>query len=1450
MVSAERPPGSPEGILALATVWRTAATNAEQAATTLDSAKNDIGTGALKLQGDFVSKLTEAVSPVPGELRKLSIGYTACAQAIEKYANTLRDAQVTWDRETTEAETATCNERSAALDLDSLAPGWSAEADPSLDTDRYLNSQLNGQPDLRPQMSEAWQRYKAAQGMAARRNDLAAQARSMRDDAEQTCANEINAALDKAEIRDANAAMQFLNKLKDSMPSWDDFVKFCETASAVLGVVAMFAGPLAPVLGALALVATAVVVADKAMKLARGEISWKGMVGELAMVALNKVGGKALRAGWKAYKKSDLSKTVSGMAHRGADKVIPNRLSDAARNKVHRQVCKVTGHPVDVATGKVFTSFTDLELPGPLPLSLDRVWFSTSKYVGPFGYGWHHTYDAAMVLTTSELCYRTPDGRFVDLLYLMPGETVYDRQERLTIRRDESGFRVTDVDGLTRRFTPGTAPVNDPSEPSVYLLRDVTSRAGHRITCSYDELDRLVEIIDSGGREIGFTHDDQGRVTAISAPHPDEAGQRFTVSAFTYDVSGNLATATDARGYAFTYLYEGHLLREETDRTGLTFYFRYDGIDETARCISTWGDGDVYRRELTYAPTSTIVVDSLGHSTVNYHEGGLVVRAIDALGGERRTEYDYAQPVEETDPLGRVTRYEYDWRGNLTEITTPDGASVTVEFDEADQPVRSVDQVGGHWAWQYDDAGLLTTRRDPLGRETRLDYERGLLERITDPAGGQTELRYDRQGSLVQLITPDGESSAWQRNTLGWPVAAIDPLGNAVRRTFDLGGNITRVEEPDGNVRDLAYDGESNLVSAVDVLYDVKLDYQGMGRLAARTQAGTTVRFEYDTEEQLTAIVNEHGYVYSFSYNPLGLVQTERGFDDILRVYERDIAGRMVSVRRASGLVTWYEYDDADRMVRLTHSDGTSQRFDYRADGAILLAGNDTVDVRFERDVLGRLTREYQGDRWVASEYDILDRRIRMYSSMGADQHYTRNAMGDVMTVEGNGYHAEFTRDVLGQELTRSLPGGAHARWHRDQMGRPVKHEITGGGGEQLRTREYEWVVGGRLRGILDSLSGPIRYQHDGLGQLISATNGDGTVELRMPDAVGNLFKTEDRSDRVYGNAGQVLRTRTADGRWYTYNYDAEGNLIAKHSDDGRERWAYSWGADGNMASVMRPDGAVVEFAYDALSRRTTKTFREDMSCWIWDGDVILHEWTARQMSSLPSPNQQALAACGALPDETHALSDPKKGDPSSPITWLFDSESFVPAARVHGNGVAVLIADHIGTPFATVNASEGLESFDVSTHALTAYGESPFGFAGQYKDVETGLWYNRFRYFDPTLELYLSPDPLLAFGGGELYSFVNSPVQQVDPLGLADTCDISKSARRKLGNLVADKDKLVREVLLSRGGGGQQIRKMGSGYPDMTLGELAQRASGGDSGAETALKLVKQAGKQKKGGK
>ena len=72
--------------------------------------------------------------------------------------------------------------------------------------------------------------------------------------------------------------------------------------------------------------------------------------------------------------------------------------------------------------------------------------------------------------------------------------------------------------------------------------------------------------------------------------------------------------------------------------------------------------------------------------------------------------------------------------------------------------------------------------------------------------------------------------------------------------------------------------------------------------------------------------------------------------------------------------------------------------------------------------------------------------------------------------------------------------------------------------------------------------------------------------------------------------------------------------------------------------------------------------------------------------------------------------------------------------------------------------------------HIETRAGEpvyQPLRYQGQYFDAETGLHYNRFRYYDPDAGRFISQDPIGLAGGINLYQYAPNPLVWVDPLGL-----------------------------------------------------------------------------------
>ena len=169
------------------------------------------------------------------------------------------------------------------------------------------------------------------------------------------------------------------------------------------------------------------------------------------------------------------------------------------------------------------------------------------------------------------------------------------------------------------------------------------------------------------------------------------------------------------------------------------------------------------------------------------------------------------------------------------------------------------------------------------------------------------------------------------------------------------------------------------------------------------------------------------------------------------------------------------------------------------------------------------------------------------------------------------------------------------------------------------------------------------------------------------------------------------------------------------------------------------------------FGRRTTKTYDDKITEYIWDGDDLIHERTT----------------------------DNKSGQSLPLTTWIQEPGTFTPLAKIQGRKRYGIVSDHLGSP-TLVTTEAGRIAWQAQ---LDVYGvpreegaavrpedktDNPWRFPGQYEDAETGLYYNRFRYYDPELGRYLSEDPIGLLGGEALFGYVHEPLGWWDPLGLA----------------------------------------------------------------------------------
>lgn len=349
--------------------------------------------------------------------------------------------------------------------------------------------------------------------------------------------------------------------------------------------------------------------------------------------------------------------------------------------------------------------------------------------------------------------------------------------------------------------------------------------------------------------------------------------------------------------------------------------------------------------------------------------------------------------------------------------------------------------------------------------------------------------------------------------------------------------------------------------------------------------------------------------------------------------------------------------------------------------------------------------------------------------------------------------------------------------------------------------RSYRWDVGARLMSMRSNLSPePVIFDYDGMCNLVRADYSMHESIFRTPDKVGNLYRSENGRDRTYDGGGRL----TCDGEFH-YRYDCEGNLVhrsrrnlsemnsgssaghiwkglfglfsspenGENSSAGTKAppfadWqpgdtCYEWLASGMLAGVKTPDGKTVSFGYDALGRRVSKTVDGTVRRFGWDGNVVLHEW------DIEEAGRPKLITDGSGREEYEGTEKPE-----NLVTWIYDGTSFTPVAKVADGERYTIVHDYLGTPTQAYDSRGSLVwemLLDVYGEVKECHGDRmlvPFRYQGQYEDEETGLYYNRFRYYSPRMSMYISSDPIGLNGNNPtLYGYVYDVNKWLDLTGL-----------------------------------------------------------------------------------
>ncbi|MGU9857889.1 RHS repeat-associated core domain-containing protein [Pseudomonas sp. LF245] len=1040
-------------------------------------------------------------------------------------------------------------------------------------------------------------------------------------------------------------------------------------------------------------------------------------------------------------------------------------------------------NPVHAATGaKVLGGVEELDfvLPGILPIAWQRAYNSRDERSGSlFGKGWSVAYEVCVESLPhpgggETLVYTDEQGRPIDMGSIPLGGAVFSAGEGLAVRRHLNGqLLIESDDGLYRLFEPT-------ANPSRLRLSQLGDRNDNRIYLDYDEAGHLVRLRDTFDLVQVELMREQGQLARIERVYPDQ--RREVLVSYAYDMAGSLAEVRDAtsqvqRRFAYD---NGQRMVEHQLPTGLRCFYEWACVENLEwRVVRHWTDeGDAYQFDYDLQAGLTRITDGLQRvSTRLWNTQHQIIQYSDNLGQTWLFEWnDERQLLSATDPQGGRYEYSYDEAGNLIGESDPLGRSdSTLWLEHWALPQVETDAADNSWQYRYDPRGNCIAETDPLGYVTRYRYDdHGQPVEIIDATGKIKKLRWNPFGQLVEHVDCSGYPTRFGYDARGNLQVITDALGERTLFSYDAHGRLLGSQLPDGRTEQYQRDVSGQLVGYTDPAGHTTLyQHNRRGQVRQRTDAhGRQVQFGYDSYGRLQALINENGERYRFAWDAGDRLTEQQDLDGSAKRYGYDPLNNVIAVTavpapHGNGLavvpetppapiVHALERDAVGRLIAKTTDDGRS---DYAYDAVDQLTAVTFTDVNgntqalgFAYDALGQLLCEQSAAGDLNHHYDELGNLVQSQLPDGRWLNRLRYGSGHLHQINLDGQViSDFERDRLHREVLRTQ-GQLNTRSEYDRSGRLRARQRRHASQPSLlpaaAQKQFEYDPADNLIGKLDQQPAAQHRQllhYDATGRIIASQDSlHGQRETFAYDAAANLL------DGPQAGAGLVVHNKLLTYQDKRYRYDAFGRTIEKRSAArGVQRFAYD--AESRLIEVRNDNGSVVRMAYDPLGRRIGKTehgsdgYPLGETRFVWDGLRLLQEHRHSQTS-----------------------------------LYVYQDEGYEPLARVDGTGPLQKIRyyhnDLNGLPEQLTEA----DGHDVWRATYRVWGntleevrepyyieEQNLRFQGQYLDRETGLHFNTFRFYDPDVGRFTTPDPIGLAGGMNAYTYSPNPISWFDPLGL-----------------------------------------------------------------------------------
>ena len=987
-------------------------------------------------------------------------------------------------------------------------------------------------------------------------------------------------------------------------------------------------------------------------------------------------------------------------------------------------------------------------------------------------------------------------GRTTSLDYTtMPGSTIVTDPKGNKVRyeytygiltEEERGYGLAGSSTWAYEFDPVSTATTKVTDPNGHEWSATYDADGNKLSgvdpltrtssATYNVFNEPLTVTDGKNITTTMTYDANGNLLSRSTPWVEGPQSTNQVTTYHYDDGshpGDVTSMTDPAGKTWMYTYDSAGNRNTSaDPLGNTTRACYDSVGRPTAVISPRG---------VAAGVTCATTPPAAHTTYfTYNAYGDVLTSKDPLGHITTRTYDAnRQPATLLDPTSQTTTYTFDRAGQPTQTLRPDSTVTKTDFWGDGTIKAQWDGANHHSDYAYDSQGRLTSITDPLSRVTSFGY---------DAAGNRTT-KQDPGGNC----------------------AAVPKTGCATF-SYDNANQMTGIDYSDASTPDvsnLTYDGVGHRTGMTDGSGTTTYTWDSLGRMTSSVAPSGTVGYTWDLRNLQTGLAypNSIGSVTSV-FDDAGRLTSITDWLSHTTGYGYDADGNLASQTNPNGTTATITVDNADRVMGVSHAPTATPgspfaSFSYGRDNENKLTsltstgvpadnhawGYSTIDqvtsdsakpFPYTYDTADNLTQPADG---TAQAFDVAN---QLTSSSGI------SLVGTGGAANGNSASAAV-----------SLPGGIVAN---DQIllsaVYPTNKSVTtptgytlvkswtsgsGGTGTKL-TLFRKTAVGGETsvsvrfsatfaktitaavyRGV--NTTTPIEVSSSVASSTNTVVMPSITPTLANSKLVAVLGATQG------GSAGAVWAAPSGMVKQVEQSVNVSDGAIA-------DQRLTAAGATGTRTATLGTTGklvgvllalkpAVTTFGYDTRGHRTTRTAAATTTYGYNQANRLVSH--ANGTTTTYTYNGDGLRVGRGGPSSTTFRWDLAG---SVPMLLVDGTTAYVygpdglPVEQINGSTVLYYHHDQLGSTRAVTNSAGTV----VATYSYDSYGNltgstgsitNPFGFAGEYRDSESGLIYLRARFYDPATGQFLNRDPMESMTG-EPYAYArNNPLNFTDPTGL-----------------------------------------------------------------------------------